>query len=233
MAERISEIFKSFQDYLNNEEGLREEIRAIVNDLEKDAGDILMILQNIHNENKGEENIIVSEYCTNARILFEDVRKNYARLTEVLPKGQYYRFHEQWRSVTQKLCFLASLIIYLEINILATHEAVAEMLGVTNERNYGFHLDLEDFLIGLLQLAAELSQFAISSFTNGNNDRPIEIAQFLNDLNAGFKLLNLKNDSLKKHVDGLKYAIEKMEKVVSDLNMRGLKPSPNPAIQEA
>ena len=34
-----------------------KEIRAIVRNLEKSARDILMILQNIHNENNMEENI--------------------------------------------------------------------------------------------------------------------------------------------------------------------------------
>lgn len=34
-----------------------KEIRAIVKNLEKSARDILMILQNIHNENNMEENI--------------------------------------------------------------------------------------------------------------------------------------------------------------------------------
>ncbi|KAK9307118.1 hypothetical protein QLX08_002445 [Tetragonisca angustula] len=227
MAVRISEIFNSFQDYLNNEEELREEIRAIVRNLEKSARDILMILQNIHNENNMEENIIVSQYCATSRELFIDVRKNYAKLTEVVPQDQYYRFHEQWRFVTQKLCFLASLIIYLEIKVLVTKETVAEILGVKNNREDGFHLDLEDYLMGLLQLSAELSRFAINSVTNGDYNRPIEIARFVNDLNAGFRLLNLKNDSLRKRFDGLKYAVKKVEEVVYDLSIRGLKPSPD------
>lgn len=227
MAVRISEIFNSFQDYLNNEEELREEIRAIVRNLEKSARDILMILQNIHNENNMEENIIVSQYCTTSRELFIDVRKNYAKLAEVVPRDQYYRFYEQWRFVTQKLCFLASLIIYLEIKVLVTKETVAEILGVKNNREDGFHLDLEDYLMGLLQLSAELSRFAINSVTNGDYNRPIEIARFVNDLNAGFRLLNLKNDSLRKRFDGLKYAVKKVEEVVYDLSIRGLKPSPD------
>ncbi|CAK9798876.1 Tsn [Anthophora plagiata] len=232
MADRISEIFNSFQDYLNNEEELRVEIRAIVRNLEKSARDILMILQNIHNENNVEENIIVSEYCATARELFKDVRESYARLAEIVPKNQYYRFHDQWRFVTQKLCFLASLIIYLEIKVLVTKETVAEILGVQNQREDGFHLDLEDYLMSLLQLAAELSRFAINSVTNGDYNRPIEIARFVNELNAGFKLLNLKNDSLRKRFDGLKYAVKKVEEVVYDLSIRGLKPSANPVTQE-
>ncbi|XP_006611073.1 translin [Apis laboriosa] len=232
MGDGISEIFNSFQDYLNNEEELREEIRAIVKDLEKSARDILMILQNIHNENNMEENIIVSQYCATSRELFKDVRKNYIRLAEVVPKDQYYRFHDQWRFVTQKLCFLASLIIYLEIKVLVTKETVAEILGVKNNREDGFHLDLEDYLMGLLQLSAELSRFAVNSVTNGDYNRPIEIARFVNDLNAGFRLLNLKNDSLRKRFDGLKYAVKKVEEVVYDLTIRGLKPFPNPIVQE-
>nr|XP_031832664.1 translin [Nomia melanderi] len=232
MGERISELFNSFQDYVNNEEKLREEIRIIVRDLEKSSRDILMLLQNIHNENNLEENIIVSQYCSGARKLFEDVRKHYAKLAEVVPKDEYYRFHDQWRFVTQRLCFLASLVIYLEIKVLVTKEVVAEMLGVKNNKEDGFHLDLENYLMGLLHLAEELSRFAVNSVTNGDYNRPIEIARFMNELNAGFRLLNLKNDALRKRFDGLKYSLKKVEEIVYDLSIRGLKSCSNPVSQE-
>lgn len=76
---------------------------------------------------------VVSQYCVKAREIFEDVRKQYAKLAEVVPKDQYYRFHDQWRFVTQKLCFLASLVVYLEVKVLVTKETVAEILGGKNE----------------------------------------------------------------------------------------------------
>lgn len=72
---------------------------------------------------------VIREYCTKSRALFEDVRKNYTRLADVVPKNQYYKYHDQWRFVTQKLCFLASLIIYLEIKVLLSKDTAAEMLG--------------------------------------------------------------------------------------------------------
>lgn len=132
-------------------------------------------------------------------------------------------------------------------------------LAVENNREDGFHLDLEDFLLGLLQLSAELvrmssmllrpdnfsirltlpslifqSRFAVNSVTNGDYDRPIEIAKFVNELHAGFRLLNLKNDMLRKRFDGLKYDVKKIEEVVYDLCIRGLKPSARPnAAEEA
>ncbi|XP_043260629.1 translin-like isoform X2 [Colletes gigas] len=227
MSERILQIFNSFHDFLSNEEELREEIRFNVRDLEKSCRDILMILQNIHNEIT-----VVSEYCAKARVIFEDVRKSYELLAKAVPKDQYYRFHDHWRFVTQKLCFLASLVIYLEIKVLVTKETVAAMLGVKNNREDGFHLDLEDFLMGLLQLSTELSRFAVNSVTNGDYNRPIEIARFVNELNVGFRLLNFKNDNLRKRFDSLKYSIKKIEEVVYDLSIRGLKPSSCPAAQE-
>ena len=68
--------------------------------------------------------------------------------------------------------------------------------------------------------------------TNGDFNRPVEIARFVNELNAGFRLLNLKNDSLRKRFDTLKYDVKKIEEVVYDLSIRGLKPGNSVAPQE-
>ena len=45
------------------------------------------------------------------------------------------------------------------------------------------------------------------------------------ELDSGFRLLQLKNDSLRKKFDGLKYDLKKVEEVVYDLSIRGLKPA--------
>ena len=44
----------------------------------------------------------------------------------------------------------------------------------------------------------------------------------LNNLDGGFRLLNLKNDMLRKKFDSLKYDLKKVEEVVYDLSIRGL-----------
>jgi hypothetical protein len=46
---------------------------------------------------------------------------------------------------------------------------------------------------------------------------------FLFDFIGGFRLLNLKNDSLRKRFDALKYDVKKIEEVVYDLSIRGLR----------
>ena len=79
--------------------------------------------------------------------------------------------------------------------------------------------------MGLLQLASELSRFAINSVTLGDYDRPLHISRFVADMNAGFRLLNLKNDGLRKRFDALKYDVKKIEEIVYDISIRGLRPA--------
>lgn len=69
------------------------------------------------------------------------------------------------------------------------------------------------------------ARFAINSVAAGDNARPFQIATFLADIDAKFRLLNLKNDNLRKRFDALKYDVQKVEHVVYDLTIRGLKPT--------
>ncbi|QQP57141.1 Translin, partial [Caligus rogercresseyi] len=64
------------------------------------------------------------------------------------------------------------------------------------------------------------ARFTVTSVTRRDYKRPLQIAAFLNELNAGFRLLNLKNDGLRKKFDSLKYDIKKVEGVVYDLSIR-------------
>lgn len=217
----MSEIFNSFQEYLSSEQELREDIRNSVKDIEQTAREILTTLQSIHHEGGIQE---IPSTCQQARTLFASLREGYAKLAQKIPADQYYRYHDHWRFVTQRSAFLAALTVYLETGLLASRETVAEMLGVKIKRDDGFHLDLEDYLMGLLQLSSEMSRFAVNSVTCGDYSRPIHISRFIAELNAGFRLLNLKNDSLRKRFDALKYDVKKIEEVVYDLTIRGLKP---------
>lgn len=69
------------------------------------------------------------------------------------------------------------------------------------------------------------SRFAINSVTLGDYERPLNISRFVGDLSSGFRLLNLKNDGLRKRFDALKYDVKKIEEVVYDIKIRGLIPA--------
>jgi predicted translin family RNA/ssDNA-binding protein len=146
----------------------------------------------------------------------------YEQLSQLIPKGQYYRFSDHWNWTTQRIVSLIALVIYLEAGFLVTRDTCAEILGLKSHQADGFHLDLESYLMGILQMSNELSRFAINSVTLGDYSRVLSLQRFVGDINSGFRLLNLKNDGLRKRFDSLKYDVKKIEEIVYDLSIRGL-----------
>ena len=76
-----------------------------------------------------------------------------------------------------------------------------------------------DLLLSLFQ-----SRLAVNAVTAGDYQRPVKIAKFIGELDSGFRLLNLKNDNLRRRFDALKYDLKKVEEVVYDVTIRGLVP---------
>ncbi|XP_008326571.1 translin [Cynoglossus semilaevis] len=215
----VTEMFGYIQGFLDVDQEIREDIRKVVQTLEQTAREILTVLQSVHQPSGFKE---IPSKCVRSRDLFCKVRAQIADLKTKFPSEQYYRFHEHWRFVLQRLVFLAAFVVYLETEALVTREDVAKILGIEVVREKGFHMDIEDYLAGVLIMASELSRLAVNSVTAGDYDRPLRISNFINELDSGFRLLNLKNDSLRKRYDGLKYDVKKIEEVVYDLSIRGL-----------
>lgn len=212
-------MFSYIQGFLTADQDIREDIRKVVQGLEQTAREILTVLQSVHQPSGFKE---IPQKCAKARELFCSVRTQIADLKTKFPSEQYYRFHEHWRFVLQRLVFLAAFSFYLENETLVKREEVARILDIHVVREQGFHLDVEDYLAGVLIMASELSRLAVNSVTAGDYTRPLRISNFINELDSGFRLLNLKNDPLRKRYDGLKYDVKKIEEVVYDLSIRGL-----------
>lgn len=207
---------------MEQEEIVRDAIRAIVKEIEQGSRDIITILQGVHKP-KGLSQ--VPSLCQEARGKFSAVKELYAKLCDIVPKDEFFRYHEHWRFVTQRLVFSAALVVFLETGQLIERDAAGEFLGISANPEHEFHVELDDFLLGLLTLADELTRLSLNSATFGDYKRPVQIAEFVSDMNAGFRLLNLKNDLLRKRFDGLKYSLKKVEEVVYDLSIRGLIPA--------
>ncbi|GFN93343.1 translin [Plakobranchus ocellatus] len=217
--ESTTDIFKDFQEYLNADHDLREEIRSVVRSLEQTAREIQTALQAIHQPSYLSN---LTSLCEQASTHFDTVRQHYSALASKIPEGQYYRYNDHWKFGTQRLVYLSALLVYLKEERLASREETATTLGVKTNREEGFHLDLDDYLMGLLSLTSELSRLAMNSVTAGDYSKPLRISRFIGELDSGFRLLNLKNDSLRKRFDGLKYDVKRCEEVVYDLTIRGL-----------
>ena len=108
-------------------------------------------------------------------------------------------------------------------------QSIQKLITVTVPVNLkdrdAFHLTIEEYLLSLVSLLDDLARLARNSVTLGDFSRPLKISQFIKDVHAGFQILNLKNDILRKRSDGIKYKVKEVEDVVYDLSLRGLLPT--------
>jgi len=226
---RTQSVVAAFQDWMGEleaESELKETIRTRVKDLETASRELAAILQKIHHTSGFADLQGVAKQSD--QFFQAKIRGLFVLLAEAVPAGQYYRYHNMFNFTISRLVYQASLTHYLKTETMLSFEDAAKALDVHSPQNMGstksdvFHLDLEDYLAGLIQMSNELSRFAVNSVTHGDYERPQRIAEFLNDINSGFRLLNLKNDMLRKKFDSLKYDMKKVEEVVYDLSIRGL-----------
>ncbi|XP_073044368.1 uncharacterized protein [Primulina eburnea] len=85
-----------------------------------------------------------------------------------------------------------------------------------------FGLDVEDYLVGICFMSNELPRYVVNQVTAGDYDCPRKVLKFLTDLHAAFRMLNLRNDFLRKKFDGMKYDLKRVEEVYYDVKIRGL-----------
>eukprot|EP00090_Calanus_glacialis_P041693 TRINITY_DN74205_c0_g1_i1.p1 TRINITY_DN74205_c0_g1~~TRINITY_DN74205_c0_g1_i1.p1 ORF type:complete len:238 (-),score=101.74 TRINITY_DN74205_c0_g1_i1:101-814(-) len=213
----VNVVFTEFGIHLGKEAEVKEELRVTIRELEQTARDIHTMLQRVHRPGGVKE---TSGLTSRSRDKFNAVKDLYSQLDTKLPPNSYWKYSQLWQSTTSWIAFLASLTIYLETEALATKEQVEEMLGLATTKSV--KLDIEEYLIGLTHLSNELSRLSVNCVTSEDYARPERIADFITSLNSGFRLLNLKNDGLRKKFDGIKYDLKKVEEVVYDLSIRGL-----------
>lgn len=71
----------------------------------------------------------VSAGCQKAREQFEKCREYYAKLAQIVPAGQYYRYSDHWHFLSQRIVFLIALTVFLEAGFLVTRDTAASILG--------------------------------------------------------------------------------------------------------
>ncbi|CAK37773.1 recombination hotspot-binding protein [Aspergillus niger] len=170
-------------------------------------------------------------------------RDEVSRLKTVADKHPFYKYNGVWTRELQNLVRAPSVTGVSSIELCAwlggleeyktnssssflTIEEVGNFLGVpvNLKEQDAFHLTIEEYLLALISMVEELARLAVNSVTLGDYTRPVQIGNFIKDLFAGFQLLNLKNDILRKRSDGIKYSVKKVEDVVYDLSLRNLIP---------
>ncbi|WOL09863.1 translin [Canna indica] len=236
--------FESFRVQLEESGKIRERIRAVVMEMETAVrlmhSSLLLVHHTLPN----------AEVLEKARVQIEVLKRLFGRLAEILREcpGQYFRcshtvlqviwylscflfgclkegftfddrYHGDWRSETQTAVSLVAFLHWLETGNLLVHAEAEKTLGLDNS---DFGLDIEDYLIGLCFMSNELPRYVVNQVTAGDYDCPRKVLKFLTDLHAAFRMLNLRNDFLRKKFDGMKYDLRRVEEVYYDVKIRGL-----------
>eukprot|EP01102_Stenamoeba_stenopodia_P003621 TRINITY_DN13796_c0_g1_i1.p1 TRINITY_DN13796_c0_g1~~TRINITY_DN13796_c0_g1_i1.p1 ORF type:complete len:250 (+),score=60.59 TRINITY_DN13796_c0_g1_i1:58-750(+) len=218
-GKNIETIFKSLSTQLEREASLKQQISQLVKEIELISRCALSTLQQTHS-NVSE----APEYCKKARKQMEDVRPLYQKIKDLIP-NELSKYHDHWKYSISQLVFASAIITWIETGKLVNLQEASEMiLGHSNELMQ--YIELEDFLTGLSFLPNELARFSVNFAVSKDYERPKQIAVFVAELFAGFRLLNLKNDGLRKRFDSIKYDLKKCEEIVYDISIRGLSSTP-------
>ncbi|KAL8847829.1 MAG: hypothetical protein Q9221_007131 [Calogaya cf. arnoldii] len=238
-------IFEQLQSNIDDDSQLREEVRNILQKRERQGRMTQSILSRAHSVPAAERKTlrqfspiiamlklqIVKEALSPARSSIDEQVQTIQELSAVVSKYPYYKYNHMWTRHTQEtiraLIFGVWLGIYdLDQGTLLNIKEVGSFVNVpveVKDRDV-FHITTEEYLLALTDLIEELARLAVNSVTLGDYQKPLQISKFVKDLHAGFQILNLKNDVLRRKSDGIKYSVKKIEDVVYDLSLRNLIP---------
>ncbi|KAG9235470.1 putative Translin-1 [Amylocarpus encephaloides] len=231
-------IFEDLQRKIDDDAETRDQLRAILQTIERQGRQTQSILSRAHSTPAAHLQPVLAAAEASIKEQVESIGK----LSEIASKGPYYKYNGLWTRDVQNVIFAILLCGWLgglamegegegkaaEAGKLLTIEEVGQILNVPvnlKDRD-AFHITIEEYLQSLITLIEELARLAINSVTLGDYQRPLQISQFVKDVHAGFQILNLKNDSLRRRSDSIKYNVKKIEDVVYDLSLRNLVPRP-------
>ncbi|KAL7901550.1 Translin [Trichoderma sp. SZMC 28014] len=233
-------IFSSLEAKLEEETQVRDTLSQIVQRLERAVATAQGLLSRVHSTPRARYPALVAQ--VEAAVKEEAVIIN--ELEKVASQHPYYKYNHKWSRSIQNAIGTTIYCAWLggfpstssssepesaskpapEIGRLLTLEEVGAIFSVpTNLKDRdAFHLTIEEYLLSLVDLTQDLSRLATNAVTLGDFQLPLTISAFVKDLFAGFQLLNLKNDIIRKRADSVKYEVKRVEDVVYDLSLRGL-----------
>ncbi|KAM0746001.1 Translin [Meredithblackwellia eburnea MCA 4105] len=205
---------------------VRDQIRESNKQLEKHIREAQAILNKVHSQTSKTTPTLFPLLASPISQISGSIKL----LATQIPQHQFYRYNDIFSRSLQNASFIVVWRDFLdrdsrgeEGQVLAL-EHVRGSLGFKEEwtTNSQLFLPVEEYLHSLISLLNELPRLAVNRVTLGEFDAPVRFARFAKDLSTAFSLLNLKNDSLRKRFDSIKYDIKKLEEIVYDLSLRGL-----------
>lgn len=158
--------------------------------------------------------------------LLQQQAKTIQELAAFVAPYPFYKFYGLWSREIGDTIRSLQVANWLKTQALLSPQEVGSVLGVkatiTEEDGDVFHITVENYLFGLIDATEELSRLVQNSVIIGDWWRPAQLSKLVRDVHQAFQILNLKNDGLRRKVDGIKYSVKRVEEVMYDLKLRGL-----------
>ncbi|KAL2263468.1 hypothetical protein VTK26DRAFT_6675 [Humicola hyalothermophila] len=226
-------LFDQLKSKIEEDANIRKELDQILDDLNQHISFTQGVLSRVHATPRSKYAALLEQVEGGIKKQIETV----GTLSTFASKYPYYKYNHKWTRMVQDAISTVLLCAWLgglsseakpgEVGRLLTLEDVGELfcVPVNLKDRDAFHVTIEEYLLGLISVIEDLGRLAVNSVTLGDNAMAVQISGFIKDLHAGFQVLNLKNDVLRKRVDSIKYSVKKVEDVVYDLSLRNLIPT--------
>ncbi|EME31838.1 DNA/RNA-binding protein translin/TB-RBP-like protein [Galdieria sulphuraria] len=211
-----SSFFFKLNDYLEKESQCRENLRECRDRCDAAVRSAAVLVESLHKER---------DLSSKLQELYESLREvasGFVRLQSNVPVDEYYKYNELWRSSLSQAVAVGCLVYYLDCNQLADIFVLERIFCPKEPEASSVRIELEDYLVGVCNLVGELSRLSVNRVTIGDFEFAVKAAKFSSEVLAGFRLLNFRNDYLRRRFDGMKYDVKKLEEVVYDISIRGL-----------
>ncbi|PHH85965.1 hypothetical protein CDD83_10933 [Cordyceps sp. RAO-2017] len=223
-------VFAELERELEAETAAREALAQLVARLERAVAAAQGVLARVHSTPRSA----YAELVARVEAAVADEVVLVKQLAETASQHPYYKYNGRWTRTMQAAIGTVLLGAWLggfgagEIGRVLTLDEVGAILAApTNLKDRdAFHLTIEEYLLALADLASDLARLAANAVTLADYALPPLVAAFARDLLAGFQLLHLRNDALRRRADAVKYDVKRAEDVVYDLSLRGLLPGP-------
>ncbi|GAB2276783.1 hypothetical protein Dimus_011498 [Dionaea muscipula] len=206
--------FEKLRGQLSGSVSIKERIRVVVMNMEATNRLLYSSLLFLHHSP-------TSEVLENTGVHVETLKKQLREIADIHRdcSGEYYRYHGDWKNEVQMAVSLLCFLHWLDTGKLLTHPEAEKRLQLDPSE---FGLDVEDYLIGVCFMSNELPRYVVNQVTAGDYNCPGRVLEFLTDLYEVFRMLNLRNDFLRRKFDGMKYDLRRVTEVYYDVKIRGL-----------
>jgi len=136
-------------------------------------------------------------------------------------RSDYWRFLSSWGFGVQEYVEAISFYHYLVEGALISKEQIEQLIQSDHSSNKRIEIPLDDYLLGLGDIAGELMRYATNSACLGDPTVATDVAQFLNDLYLNYGALRVHHREWDKKVSVMLESLVKVETVCYKLQIRG------------